>query len=75
MLQAAVEESGLKLEKKAYPWTPETKKNVTDLLRCPVADYYYLSDYYAAAYMRGKICFYEKEILPDGYGEEWVLME
>ncbi len=74
MLQEAVEKSGLKLEKKAYPWTPETKKNVTDLLRCPVADYYYQSDYYAAAYMRGEICFYEKEILPDGYGEEWVLM-
>ncbi|MDE7340450.1 MAG: hypothetical protein K2N80_07790 [Lachnospiraceae bacterium] len=75
MLQEAVENSGLKLEKKAYPWTPETKKNVMDLLRCPVADYYYQSDYYAAAYMRGEICFYEKEILPDGYGEEWVLMD
>lgn len=74
MLQEAVEKSGLKLEKKAYPWTPETKKNVTDLLRCPVADYYYQSDYYAAVYMRGQICFYEKEILPDGYEEEWVLM-
>ena len=74
MLQEAVEKSGLKLEKKAYPWTPETKKNVTDLLRCPVADYYYQSDYYAAVYMRGEICFYEKEVLPDGYGEEWVLM-
>lgn len=74
MLQEAVEKSGLKLEKKAYPWTPETKKNVTDLLRCPVADYYYQSDYYAAAYIRGEICFYEKEILPDGYGEEWVLI-
>lgn len=75
MLQEAVEKSGLKLEKKAYPWTSETKKNVEDILRCPVADYYYRSDYYAAAYMRGEICFYEKRILPDGYGEEWVLME
>lgn len=75
MLQEAVEKSGLELERKAYPWTPETKKNVTNLLRCPVADYYYQSDYYAAAYMRGQIFFYEKEILPDGYGEEWVLMK
>lgn len=75
MLQDAVEKSGLKLERIAYPWTPETKKNVIDLLRCPVADYYYMSDYYAAAYAQGKIFFYEKEILPDGYGEKWVWMQ
>lgn len=75
MLQDAVEKSDLELERKAYPWTSETKKNVTDLLRCPVADYYYQSDYYAAIYLRGEICFFEKEIAPDGYGEEWVLME
>lgn len=75
MLQEAVEKSGLKLEKKAYPWTPETKKNVTDLLRCPVADYYYQSDYYTAVYKRGEIYFYEKVILSDGYGEEWFLMD
>lgn len=74
MLQEAVEKSGLKLEKRAYPWTPETKKNVMALLRCPVADYYYRSDYYAAVYMRGEIGFYEKEILSDGYGEVWILM-
>lgn len=74
MLQKAVEESGLDLERKAYPWTQETKKNVTDLLRCPVADYYYQSDYYAAVYLHGEIHFFEKEISPDGYEEEWVLM-
>lgn len=75
MLQEAVDASGLPLEKKAYPWTPETKKNITDLLRCPVADYYYQSDYYAAAYMRGEIYFFEKEILSDGYQEKWVPMK
>lgn len=75
MLREAVERSGLELERKAYPWTPETRKNVSSLLRCPVADYYYQSDYYAAAYIRGEIFFYEKEILPDGYGEEWVPMQ
>lgn len=74
MLRKAVEKSGMNLEKRTYPWTPETKENVMELLRCPVADYYYQSDYYAAVYMRGEIGFYEKEILADGYWEEWVLM-
>lgn len=41
------------------------------LLRCPVADYYYASDYYGAAYMRGQIIFYEKELSSDGYTESW----
>ena len=73
MLKEAVEKSGLILEKKAYPWTAETKKNVESILRCPVADYYYISDYDAAVYACGEIRFFKKEIISeDGYLEEWV---
>ena len=69
MLRKAVEQSGLIMERKAYPWTAETKKNVTEILRCPVADYYYESDDYAAEYVRGDIVFY-KEVLYTGEVEE-----
>lgn len=75
MLKEAVAESGLELERKAYPWTRETKANVMELMRCPVADFYYISDYYSAAYIHGEICFYEKQLSADGYEEEWVLMD
>ncbi|MCM1426931.1 MAG: hypothetical protein NC118_10025 [Eubacterium sp.] len=60
LLGKAVEQSGLIMEKKAYPWTAETKKNVMEILRCPVADYYYESNDYTAEYVRGDIVFYEK---------------
>lgn len=70
MLAEAVAQSGLQLEKKAYPWTEETKANVMELLRCPVADYYYISEEYGAAYMRGEVCFYEKNI-SEFNGSEW----
>lgn len=46
-----------------------------ELMRCPVADFYYISDYYSAAYIHGEICFYEKQLSADGYEEEWVLMD
>lgn len=59
MLREAVEKSGYQMERVAYPWTEETKKNVTELLRCPVADYYYISDDHAAYYALGEIRFVE----------------
>lgn len=59
MLREAVERSGYQMERVAYPWTKETKKNVTELLRCPVADYYYISDDHAAYYALGEIRFVE----------------
>ncbi|MBD5552341.1 MAG: hypothetical protein HDQ96_14420 [Lachnospiraceae bacterium] len=59
MLKEAVEQSGYQMTKVAYPWTKETKENVIEVLRCPVADYYYISDDYAAYYARGKIYFEE----------------
>lgn len=59
MLKEAVEKSGYQMERVAYPWTEETKKNVTELLRCPVADYYYISDDHAAYYALGEIRFVE----------------
>lgn len=61
MLREAVEKSGYEMEKKAYPWTEETKENVIGLLRCPVADYYYISEDYVAYYALGKIYFDEIE--------------
>lgn len=70
MLRKAVEQSGLVMERKAYPWTVETKKNVTEILRCPVADYYYESDDYAAEYVRGDIVFYKKVLYTSYTGEE-----
>lgn len=70
LLAKAVEQSGLVMEKKAYPWTEETKKNVTDILRCPVADYYYESEDYAAEYVRGSILFYQKSLYEDVSEEE-----
>lgn len=39
MLKEAVEQSGYQMTKVAYPWTEETKENVMEVLRCPVADY------------------------------------
>lgn len=75
MLEKAVAESELELEKKPYPWTQETKENVMELIRCPVSDYYYISDYYSAAYIRGEIYFFEKLLSSDGYNEEWVIMD
>lgn len=73
MLKSAVERSGLSLERHTYPWTAETKGNVTRLLRCPVADYYYASDFYGAAYRQGEVCFYKKNLTDNGDGleEEW----
>ena len=73
VLENAVEDSGLALERHAYPWTAETKGNVIGLLRCPVADYYYSSDFYGAAYRQGEVCFYKKISDNSGYGqgEEW----
>ncbi len=62
MLREAVEKSGYEMEKKAYPWTDETKENVIGLLRCPVADYYYISEDYVAYYTRGNIYFDEIEV-------------
>ena len=59
MLREAVEQSGYQMTKVAYPWTEETKENVIEVLRCPVADYYYISDDYAAYYARGEIYFDE----------------
>lgn len=59
MLREAVEKSGYQMERVAYPWTEETKKNVMELLRCPVADYYYISDDHAAYYALGEIRFVE----------------
>lgn len=59
MLKEAVERSGYQMDRVAYPWTKETKKNVTELLRCPVADYYYISDDHAAYYAIGEINFVE----------------
>ncbi|MDE7246298.1 MAG: hypothetical protein K2N43_00250, partial [Lachnospiraceae bacterium] len=70
LLRKAVEQSGLVMERKAYPWTAETKKNVTEILRCPVADYYYESDDYAAVYARGDIVFYKKVLYISYTGEE-----
>lgn len=70
LLRKAVEQSGLIMERKAYPWTAETKKNVTEILRCPVADYYYESDDYAAVYARGDIVFYKKAFYISYTGEE-----
>ncbi|MCM1153828.1 MAG: hypothetical protein NC392_00580 [Roseburia sp.] len=70
LLRKAVEQSGLIMEKKAYPWTAETKKNVTEILRCPAADYYYESDDYAAEYVRGDIVFYEKVFYAGAEQEE-----
>ena len=61
MLKEAVEKSGYQMDRVAYPWTKETKKNVTELLRCPVADYYYISDDHAAYYAIGEINFVEIE--------------
>lgn len=61
MLREAVEKSGNEMEKKAYPWTEETKENVIGLLRCPVADYYYISEDYVAYYALGKVYFDEIE--------------
>ena len=61
MLREAVEKSGNEMEKKAYPWTEETKENVIGLLRCPVADYYYISEDYVAYYALGKVHFDEIE--------------
>lgn len=61
MLKEAVERSGYQMDRVAYPWTKETKKNVTELLRCPVADYYYISDDHAAYYAIGEINFVEIE--------------
>lgn len=55
MLKEAVENSGYEMERVAYPWTAETKANVMKLLRCPVADYYYISEDYAAYYARGYV--------------------
>ena len=49
------------MEKKAYPWTEETKENVIGLLRCPVAYYYYISEDYVAYYALGKVHFDEIE--------------
>lgn len=69
MLRKAVEQSGLVMERKAYSWTAETKKNVTEILRCPVADYYYESDDYAAEYVRGDIVFYKKVLYTSYTGE------
>lgn len=60
MLEEAVEKSGLLLEKKAYPWTAETKENVESILRCPVADYYYVSDHDAVMYACGEIRFLKR---------------
>lgn len=59
MLKEAVEQSGYQMTKVAYPWTEETKENVMEVLRCPVADYYYVSDDYVAYYAIGKIYFDE----------------
>lgn len=59
MLKEAVEKSSYQMERVAYPWTEETKKNVMELLRCPVADYYYISDDHAAYYALGEIRFVE----------------
>lgn len=59
MLREAVEKSGYEMEKKAYPWTDETKENVVGLLRCPVADHYYISEDYVAYYARGEVHFVE----------------
>ena len=61
MLREAVEKSGNDMEKKAYPWTEETKENVIGLLRCPVAYYYYISEDYVAYYALGKVHFDEIE--------------
>ena len=69
LLRKAVEQSGLVMERKAYPWTAETKKNVMEILRCPVADYYYESDDYAAVYARGDIVFYKKVFYTNYTGE------
>ena len=71
LLKNAVENSGLELERRAYPWTTETKKNVSNLLRCPVADYYYISDFYAAAYKQGEIYYYIKRQKSYEPGEKW----
>ncbi|MDE6203655.1 MAG: hypothetical protein K2G19_09300, partial [Lachnospiraceae bacterium] len=73
VLKSAVEDSGLPLERCPYPWTAETKENVTSLLRCPVADYYYISEFYGAAYRQGEVCFYKKNLIDNKYGqeEEW----
>lgn len=60
MLKEAVEKSGYEMTKMAYPWTEETKQNVMELLRCPVADYYYISDEHIAFYARGEIYFYKR---------------
>lgn len=75
ILSQAVAASGLVMKKTPYPWTAETKANVTKLLRCPVAGYYYISDYYAAAYIRGEVIFYQKKISADGYRDTWEEME
>lgn len=61
MLREAVEKSGYKMEKKAYPWTDETKENVVGLLRCPVANHYYISEDHVAYYARGEVHFVEIE--------------
>ncbi len=71
ILREAVEKSGYDMEKKAYPWTEESKRNTIELLRYPVADYYYIGDYYAAAYKRGSVYFYEKTLEGDDYTEVW----
>ena len=68
LLREAVEHSGLAMERKEYPWTEETKKNVTETMRCPVADYYYESEDYAAEYVRGNIIFYRKPLFVEDQG-------
>ena len=68
MLREAVEQSGYEMERFPFPWTEETKRNTEELLRCQVADYYYLSEDYIALYMRGTVYFY-KSALMDEYIE------
>lgn len=60
ILAEAVAQSGYEMERIPFPWTEETKRNTEKLLQCQVADYYYLSEDYAALYIRGAVLFYVK---------------
>lgn len=63
VLREAVEQSGYEMECFPFPWTEETKRNTEELLRCQVADYYYVSEDYIAFYMRGTVYFYKSALM------------
>lgn len=75
LLDQAADHYGFSFEKIWLPWTKETKESMETLMRCPMPDYYYETDYDALFYAEGKVKRYRRSYDSRGQQFIWTLRE